>query len=212
MYGDVIKISEVKHGDTIEANRVRYNVISIKPGADGYLLSVKRLSDGVYSNQHSLYLGKEVTLIDRKPPVARLTPAKPRRYFAVDDLTTATPTNIRMTWEAHKSAMNGNRQVIESSYMSTCECCGGMIRVSQQCLWTPGHVIHLTHQECVDEQAAAIRQQAAKQAIQTRRDADAICRRARHFVKVTLGTLAMFPALPPGPLPLDYAELWASGD
>lgn len=212
MYGDVIKISKVKRGDTIEANHVRYSVISIQPVKDGYLLNVKRLSDSIISNQHSLYLGKEVVLIDRKPPVARLTPAKPRRYFAVDDLTTATPTNIRMTWEAYKSFMNGNRQVIDSSYMCDCESCGGPIFVGEQCLWTPGHVIHLTHQRCIDHQKAMLDIVTNRQKRQAAHDARRACEKAREFAKVMLGTLAITLALPAGPLPLDYAELWASGD
>lgn len=215
MYGDVIQISEVQPGDVVESGAIRYEVISIAPNPNaaqgGYVLEVKRVSDGVVSRQHSLYFGKEVTLISRKQK-ATLQPVKVRRYFAVDDITNATHANIRMTWEAYKAHMGIERRVIDSSFMATCECCGGMIRVSQSCLWVKGHVIHLTNQECVDEQAAVIRQQEIKRTIEARRTYAAVCRKARHAAKVMLGTLAMFPALPPGPMSLDGCELWASGD
>lgn len=212
MYGDVIQYSDIQRHDTIEANHVQYQVLSIRPARDGYQLSVKRLSDGLVSNQHSLYLGKEIILIRRPEAPARLTPAKTRRYFAVGDLASATPTSIRMTWESYKSAMNGNRQLIDSAYFCDCEACGGPILVGEQCLWTPGHVIHLSDQKCIDHQTAMIDIVTNRQQRKAAHDARRACEKAREFAKVMLGTLAITLALPPGPLPLDYAELWASGD
>lgn len=210
---DVIKLADVRPGDIIESAHVRYEVKSITPDSSpargGYNLRLVRLSDGYETINHSLYIGKEVILISRKPV---LTPAAPRRYFDVDGLTAATPTAIRMTWESIKSFMGHNRRVIESSFMATCECCGGAILVGESCLWVKGHVIHLMNQRCVDEQAAMVVIVTNRQARQAAHEVTRVIEKARHAARVLYGTVTMFPALLPGPMSLDGCELWASGD
>ena len=98
---DVIKLSDVRPGDVIEAANIRYTVKSIKPDSQpargGYNLRLVRQSDGYETLQHSLYIGKEVTLISRA-----LVPVTPRRYFAADDITNASITSVRMTFESIK--------------------------------------------------------------------------------------------------------------
>jgi len=208
---DVIKLSDVRPGDVIEAANIRYTVKSIKPDSQpargGYNLRLVRQSDGYETLQHSLYIGKEVTLISRA-----LVPVTPRRYFAADDITNASITSVRMTFESIKAFMATNRRVIESSYMATCECCGGPILVGESCLWTKGHVIHLTSQQCVDHQQAMTVIISNRQARAARHADQRAIEKFRHAARVIYGTVTMFPALPPGPVSLDGCELWASGD
>ena len=205
---DVIKIHDVKPGDVIEAANIRYTVKGItadsSPARGGYNLRLVRVSDGYETLQHSLYIGKEVTLISRA-----LVPMTPRRYFAADDITNASITSVRMTWESIKAFMATNRRMIESSFMATCECCGGPILVGESCLWITGHVIHLTSQQCVDHQQAMIVIVANRQARQVRHADQRAIEKCRHAARVIYGTVTMFPALPPGPMD---CELWASGD
>lgn len=126
-----------------------------------------------------------------------LQPAAPRRYFT--NLSDASVTDIRMTWQSLFAWMNTQgRQLIDSSWMDTCECCGGPILVGEKCLWVKGHVIHVTSDKCVAEQVAMDTIRTNREKREKAHREQRAMERCRHEARVRLGTLTMTLALPAG--------------